>query len=85
VLIEVKATLRLRDILVALIFRSDGTHLWNFPGVTGVYSLSNLTQYPLRYFQALRSTAVDPIPYNNFYSDKSVSRQFLNNLIPELS
>jgi hypothetical protein len=30
-------------------------------GVTGMYSLSNLTQYPLRYLKALRSTAVDPI------------------------
>jgi len=32
VLIEVKATLRLGDTLVPLIFMSDGTHLSNFAG-----------------------------------------------------
>jgi len=32
VLIEVKATLRLGDILVPLIFMSDGTHLSDFAG-----------------------------------------------------
>ena len=70
-LIEVKATLRLGDTLVPLIFMSDRTHLSNFPGTKNVWPVymtignlsSKICQMPLTHTVVM--VALLPIPIKN--------------------
>jgi len=70
-LIEVKATLRLGDTLVPLIFMSDRTHLSNFPGTKNVWPVymtigklsSKIRQMPSAHTVVM--VALLPIPINN--------------------